>query len=319
MVDFRDKGMGWKPSPPDQRDYRLELHEDVELPGGVDLREGMPPIWDQGQLGSCVSFGTGAAYAFDLNKQVEPDPDFDPSQLFIYYNGRALEGTTDYDSGLYIRDGIKALANQGAAPQSDWPYDINRFTEKPPQNAFDNGKLREAVEYAGVPQDLHAMKTVLAGGLPIVVGFTVYSSFWDAGSNGQVPLPSKDEKVEGGHCMVVVGYGSDKFIMRNSWGTGWGDGGYCYMPFEYLTSSDLSDDFWVVKSVSSPGPTPTPPPAPVDFLAVADHIKGSLDEAVADGTLTFVRDRYNAEGNLVSETWKKGGVEVLVKNLHPNA
>lgn len=308
---------GWKPSPPDRRDYQLRIHE-VDLPGGTDLRANDPSIWDQSQLGSCVAHGSpaGAIHAFVAAGMMKPN-DFMPSRLFHYYEGRVLEGTTSYDSGLTIRDGVKAINKYGLPPESDWEYDISKFTEKPPQQAYTDAVTREATVYAAVDQDLTSMKTVLASGLPIIIGFTVYESFESdaANSTGQIPMPGDNEQVLGGHCMLVVGYGSDKFICRNSWGTGWGDNGYCYMPFEYLTDSNLADDFWVIKTMSGPGPQPVPPAPPVpspNYDAVDKAAREALTSVTGEPVVN-VRSRPG-----VSDTFKSGGVEILVKNLHPN-
>ncbi len=87
-----------------------------------------------------------------------------------------------------------------------------------------------------------------------MLGFTVYESFESqtVAESGIVPMPTTGEKIVGGHCVVAVGYDDTKraFIIRNSWGTGWGIQGYCYMPYEYLTASNLSSDFWTIRSVT---------------------------------------------------------------------
>lgn len=260
-------GMGWKPSLPDIRDYRLTFGEgNVEVPISVDLRTTgyLPDIWDQGQLGSCTAHGAGAAYSFDLAKQ-GVQTNFSPSRLFIYYNSRVIEGTPTEDSGATITDAIKSLNSYGSPVDSDWPYDVSKFTQKPPPKAYTDGGLREAIKYARVNQTVNDMQACLAAGTPIVVGFTVYDSFESdaVAQTGDVPLPSKSESVLGGHCVVVVGYttrhGQPVWIARNSWGNGWGDAGYFYFPQSYLINTSLSDDFWTVQSVSSPTPTPTPP------------------------------------------------------------
>ena len=65
-------------------------------------------------------------------------------------------------------------------------------------------------------------------------------------------LPKPGETVLGGHCVVAVGYDDSQrhFIIRNSWGTGWGQQGYCFMPYEYLMSPHLANDFWTIRSVT---------------------------------------------------------------------
>ena len=124
---------GWIPDLPDARDHLYAAPMAVvALPLKADLRPNCPPVYDQGQLGSCTANAIGAAIQFDRMKQ-HLSPDFIPSRLFIYYNERVMEGTVSTDSGAMIRDGIKSVAKQGACPERDWPYDIAKFAMRPPQ------------------------------------------------------------------------------------------------------------------------------------------------------------------------------------------
>lgn len=232
------------------------------LPESVDLRTTglLPDVFDQGQIGSCTANGSGAAYSYELARQ-HGGTNFIPSRLFIYYNERAANGTVNQDAGATITDATRALNQHGCPPETDWPYDVARFTEKPPAQAYTDGATREAVTVARVEQTETAIKAVLAAGFPVIIGFTVYASFEHVGVDGIVPMPQPFEQVMGGHCVLVVGYTADSWIVRNSWGAGWGDGGYCYMPLEYLTDPYLASDFWTVELVTT-GITPTPAPAP---------------------------------------------------------
>jgi hypothetical protein len=116
------------PDIPDARDFLYSAPEAVlmELPTKVDMRRQCPPVYDQGQLGSCTGNAIGAAFQFDLRKQKLDD--FVPSRLFIYYNEREIEGTVDSDSGAMIRDGMKSIAKVGVCSEDRWPYDIARVT-----------------------------------------------------------------------------------------------------------------------------------------------------------------------------------------------
>jgi C1A family cysteine protease len=207
------------------------------LPPSVDLRSECPPVYDQGQLGSCTANGIGGAIEFEQMKQ-QAASIFTPSRLFIYCNERVIRGTVDSDAGAQIRDGIKAVAQLGAPPEDDWPYDISKFTQRPPANAYSDAKQDLVSVYARVVQDVTQMRGCLAEGYPFVLGFTVYQSFESqtVAQTGVVPMPGSHEQVLGGHCVVAVGYddGKRQFTIRNSWGTGWGLNGYCLMPYEYL-------------------------------------------------------------------------------------
>jgi len=247
------KRFGWVPDLPDFRDhfYAAPLVNLGTLPAKADLRPNCPKVYDQGQLGSCTANAIAGAIEFDLMK--ERKPDFVPSRLFIYYNERVIEGTVNTDSGAMIRDGIKSVATQGDAPETEWPYDIAKFTEKPSAKVYADAKKYKVVQYQRVLRNLTQMKGCLASGYPFVFGFTVYESFEspDVAKTGQVNMPGPNEQEVGGHAVVAVGYddAQQRFIVRNSWGTDWGMAGYFTMPYTYLTESNLSDDFWTVRVV----------------------------------------------------------------------
>jgi len=240
---------GWIPDLPDYRDriYRATVDEEAALPPAVDLRAGCSPVEDQGDLGSC----TANAIVGVLEYDEERDGDFvDLSRLFLYYEERKIEHTINYDSGAMIRDGIKVAAKTGVPPETDWPYDISKFTDKPPIIAYRDAALHKITRYSRV-LGLNSVKASIANKLPVAFGFTVYESFESDATTktGIVTMPGPDERVLGGHAICAVGYddGHQWIIIRNSWGTSWGDAGYGYMPYDYIRNANLSDDFWQVQ------------------------------------------------------------------------
>ncbi|HMF11082.1 MAG TPA: C1 family peptidase [Gemmataceae bacterium] len=248
------KRYGWVRDLPDQRDhvYSAPLVALPKLPEKVDLRPQCPPVYNQGELGSCTANALAAAVQFGELKEKQKSP-FAPSRLFIYYNERVLEHTVASDSGAQLRDGMKTLAKQGVCPEADWPYDIAKFADKPPEKCFLEATDHKVTVYQRLVQNLTQMKGCLASGFPFVFGFTVYDSFESpqVAKTGIVPLPNTGEQVLGGHAVMAVGYddGQHVFIVRNSWGDAWGMKGYCAMPYSYLTQADLSSDFWTVSFV----------------------------------------------------------------------
>jgi C1A family cysteine protease len=250
------KHYGWIPDLPDARDHLYAAPAPVmaKLPSKMDLRSQCSPVYDQGQLGSCTANAIGGAIQFDRMKQ-NLTPNFVPSRLFIYYNERVIEGTVATDSGAQIRDGIKTVATQGACPEPDWPYDISKFAVPPPKADFTEALGNRAVSYNRLVQNLNLLKGCLASGYPFVFGFTVYESFESqaVAQTGIVPMPSPGEKVLGGHAVMAVGYddSTQRFIVRNSWGTSWGIGGYFMMPYAYVTDSNLADDLWTIRLVAT--------------------------------------------------------------------
>lgn len=247
-------GYGWRPDLPDTRDrmYSAPLGVLRSLPSKIDLRPKCPPIVNQGSLGSCTGNAIASAHYFDQMKLGAQRP-FQPSRLFIYYNERRMEGTIQVDAGAYIRDGFKSIAREGVCRETSWKYDVSKFAQKPPANCFSEALEHQAVQYMRLQQSLGQLKGCLADGYPFVFGFTVYESFESATvtRTGMVPLPHQGESVLGGHAVMAVGYDDAKlrFIVQNSWGTTWGDKGFFYMPYSYLTDVDLSADFWTVRVV----------------------------------------------------------------------
>ena len=255
---------GWVPDLPDQRDlmYAAPPAFMAAMPTAVDLRPQCPAVYDQGQLGSCTGNAIAGAVEFERLKQGLSD--FVPSRLFIYYNERVIENTVNSDSGAQIRDGIKVVAKQGVPPESDWPYDITKFADKPPANAFSDAAKNRVTSYHRISRALNQFKGCLASGYPFVLGFTVYDAFESAqvAHTGQLNMPQPGESVVGGHAVMAVGYDDTKqcFVIRNSWGPDWGMAGYFTMPYQYLMEPNLSDDFWTIRLVDDGGGAKKPSP-----------------------------------------------------------
>lgn len=249
------KRYGWIPSLPDHRDVLLAPRPTVNLPPAIDLRPKCPPIFDQGDLGSCTANAIVAAMMMAKSAgdaTAPPQPML--SRLFVYYNERLLEGSVGYDSGAQIRTGFKVIATIGCCPEETWPYDVAKYLDRPDQIAYDEASGDEAITYARVPQNVGQMRAVLATGMPIVVGFSVFDGFESAkvAATGIVQMPLRVESLVGGHATLVVGYADQlkQWLVRNSWGTGWGIGGYFWMPYEYLENPGLANDFWTVSTVT---------------------------------------------------------------------
>ena len=244
---------GWQPDLPDQRDFRYTAPPAVmlKLPDSIDLRPACPAVYDQGQLGSCTANAICAAFEFGLKKQNAPD--FLPSRLFIYYNERVIENSVNSDSGAMIRDGMKTINREGVCVETKWPYIILKFAQKPAPLCYLEALNHQALSYHRVPRILDQMKGCLAEGFPMIFGFTVYESFESTtvAETGVLNMPSVAERVVGGHAVLAVGYDDHggRFIVRNSWGEQWGMKGYFTMPYDYLLSENLSDDFWTIRLV----------------------------------------------------------------------
>jgi C1A family cysteine protease len=271
------KGMGWIRDHPDFRDYNPD-HEEVSKlmkmvmkknkkeRTSVDLREWCSPVEDQGQIGSCTAnAGVGMVEYFEnraFGKYM------DASRLFLYKATRNLLHLTG-DTGAELRTTMGALVLFGVPPEEFWPYsdDMRDIDSEPPAFCYAFAKKYNAIKYyrldaAGSTPEalLDGIKKRLSTGLPSMFGFTVYSSITQADSDGKIPYPAEGERVVGGHALMAVGYddrmkirnrskGAEEttgaILIRNSWGTGWGDGGYGWLPYEYVTSG-LATDWWTL-------------------------------------------------------------------------
>jgi C1A family cysteine protease len=263
-MPYQIQRLGWVPDLPDHRDFAYAAPTAVlkALPAQVDLRSQCPKtVYDQGRLGSCTANAIGGAIEFDQIKQGQHEAT--PSRLFIYYNERAMEHSIQFDAGAQIRDGIKSVAKLGACPESMWPYDDTppetdgapcptcKFAQKPTPNCFTEALKHQILVYRRLPQDANTMKGCLASGYPFVFGFTCYSNLPFQTTTGQIPMPTSQDHVIGGHAVLAVGYddAARTFTMRNSWGPTWGKGGYGFIPYAYLLDGGLSDDFWTIRTI----------------------------------------------------------------------
>jgi C1A family cysteine protease len=257
--------LNWRPDLPDFRDWKYstiehEVKKAVQLPPSADLRALCSPVFDQSNLGSCTSQAIAGMLEF-LELQAERqnlqssetfgDNQYDPiSRLFIYYNERLKEGDPQNDGGAQIRTGIQVIKTVGFCRESLWPYIEDKFSVKPADEAYAEAQKHRAIYHFRL-NDLNDMKTCLANGYPFVLGIAVYESFMSeqTASTGIVQMPTPFESCEGGHAVMCVGYDDSKncLIIRNSWGPTWGDKGYFYLPYDYITTPGLADDFWTVR------------------------------------------------------------------------
>ncbi len=267
--------MGWLPDFPDFRDRtpahaqvepllaRTSIVTSTELPPSVDLSPWCSPVEDQGALGSCTA--NAAVGLYEYFERRAKGEHVDGSRLFVYKTSRNLLHWTG-DSGAFIRTAMGALVLFGVPPEEYWPYDPAQLDTEPPAFCYAYGDNFKAIQYVRLdPPGVSAadlvqqVKTYLAHKFPVMFGFTVYSSIDQAAAEGKIPLPASGERVEGGHAVVAVGY-DDAFVVtnnssgsttkgafkiRNSWGPVWGDAGYGWLPYDYVTTG-LAQDWWTL-------------------------------------------------------------------------
>jgi C1A family cysteine protease len=244
------RGYGYVQDEKDELDYKYSALRPVKVavPPSVDLRAQCSPVRDQGQLGSCTGFAIAAGLREFM--EIKQGGTFTPmSPLFLYYEERKREHTIKQDAGAQPRDGMKVLTKMGCAPEADDPYDVSKFTKTPPAKAVSDAKSFKISAYHRL-MNLDEMKTCLADGMGFMIGFKVYESFESdaVAQTGKMPMPGPNESAVGGHAVFVAGYAADPtwpgggyLIIKNSWGTSWGDQGYFYMPWDYVQPSLVMD------------------------------------------------------------------------------
>lgn len=258
-------GMGWQRDLPDFRDYSPDTDRVQKLlkgskalkasrraPTTIDLGKYCSPVEDQGDIGSCTAHaGIGLLEYFERRAHGKH---IDASRLFLYKTTRNLLGWTG-DTGAWLRTTMKAMVLFGAPPERYMPYITSDYDDEPSAFCYAFAASYQAINYyrldsQGVIGDdlVKRVKHFLAAGYPSMFGFTVYNF---GNSKGEIAFPTSSDSVLGGHAVVAVGYddkrqiGRDKGALkiRNSWGEGWGEGGYGWLPYRYLEEG-LADDFW---------------------------------------------------------------------------
>lgn len=231
----------------DFRNFKYKVIRGAELPISFDIRSYCPPIYDQGDIGSCTA--NAIAVALRVLYKTAKKPDLEPSRLGLYYLERKLEGTVNEDAGAIIANGFKVCRKMGVFPESMWEYSNEHLFSAPPAKCLVEGEKHQILQYSAIPRSLYAFKYALTQFKVIVIGISVYESFESdkVAQTGLVPMPKKTESLLGGHAIAIVGYDDVRqvFICQNSWGTAWGDKGYFYLPYKFITNKGLSDDFWV--------------------------------------------------------------------------
>jgi C1A family cysteine protease len=237
--------LNYKKAEPDVRDYKLMSIPKLPPESKIDLRNRLPPIYNQGNLGSCTANAVGAMVNYMQKIK------FMPSRLFTYYTTLTLENTVNEDAGATLRNTMKSVSRYGVCPETLWPYIISRFAIKPSDESYVAAASHKIIEYVSVPHDQSSIETLLSKNFVIAFGFIVYSSFYAVSRNGMARMPARGERVIGGHAVVLVGYDRSRrlFIVRNSWGSNWGDKGYFYMPYDYVLDRQRAFDFWVINAM----------------------------------------------------------------------
>lgn len=230
-----------------------ERPKDQFLPSSVDLRKDFSSIRNQKHQGACSSFSLVSVIEFFLRRAFKEQSDL--SEAFVYYNARDLNNKTEEDSGSTFQDIIQSMRDKGVCLESLCPYDPDVYDEQPSEKAYSDAESRKITEAKNVKLQVEDIKSALAKGYPVVISIRVFDRFVKNVS-GFVDIPSESElKEDENHAMVVCGYSDSEgyFIVRNSWGTDFGDRGYCYLPYDYIRTPKLVNAAYVVTGLNVEG------------------------------------------------------------------
>lgn len=224
-----------KPSKPDARDLAYAASQ-VQLPNYVNLKEFDSNVENQGNLGSCTSNAITNGYEL-MVKILYPDSFVELSRLFVYYHSRLFSDDLDNDAGAYIRDGLKSIKNYGVCAEELWPYNIEKYDDQPYPRCYLDATKRKITSY-NILFTNEEIKEVLSGKRPVVVCIEIFYEFNDVTKeNPYVKLPNTFTYSLGNHAILLIGYDDsiNCFLMKNSYGNDWGDNGYGFIPYDYIT------------------------------------------------------------------------------------
>lgn len=246
----RINASGYIPSAINSND-EFYTDEDVPILKSADLTKYFLKVKDQGLLGSCTAFPVAAVYEFVAKQNTKS---VDISELFIYYNTRASKGNIDEDSGATLLETINSVKEKGACYSENHPYTIESFARKPNEKAFTEAQHQVVEKACRVNITEEKFKQAISSGHPIIIGLKLFKSFYPKNKSAVVPYPSKNEaeyENHGNHALLIVGFNDDEklFKIRNSWGTGFGENGYCYAPYDYIANPDFCLEAFIITSI----------------------------------------------------------------------
>lgn len=296
---------GWQKDPYDKRD-RIRPYKIAGLPEKVILDRLLPPIRNQGNVGSCVGHGIGAnLYAQAMIDQASPGEWFSPT--WIYNGARFLEGTLNKDVGCFPRSALEWLTDKGAVLEHLWPYDPNNLDKRTPPSSLEPEAAKWPVfAYSRVIGGAQGICAALAEGKPVSIGTPWYDKWMATDRDGALSPITERDSPAGGHETCAVGYdASDAMLQKkgeimilcmNSWGPEWGDHGYFWMPasaFSIFTKhggydAHTIDVHWESAPLPDPNPPdPSPDPSP-KRLSIMTIVKAIVILAGAVALATFI-------------------------------
>jgi Papain family cysteine protease len=239
------------PSQDQEQDWLVEHAKDAgvmaaapPVPAAKDLRQAWWKISDQGSTGSCVGWASADGVlrwhfvkAGRLAKTERVAPRF---QWMAAKETDAFtqQPTTFIDSdGTSLKAALDIARRYGAVRETVLPFDSGKLYGGDVKSFYALAAQLKINAYFNLGTDLVAWKAWLATNGPILTRLGVDATWDDAPkTKGNLDL-YKPKTVRGGHAVALVGYTADRFIVRNSWGTGWGDKGFAYASSAYAQAA----------------------------------------------------------------------------------
>jgi hypothetical protein len=208
----------------------------------VDLRKFATPIGDQGQTSRCSAFAWTHATEMVTNMKTGSAPRLSPSFTMLEFQrmqGDAQDFKYAYSGGDGTTGGTdpgRLLTEQGTCRQELWPDS----SEVPvtSERVLVSDAAKHVLPATPLPISLEDARKVLSAGCPVHISINTGQGFSDIGRDGMFNAAESPSGQHGRHAMLMVGYTGNFYIVKNSWGTDWGDQGYCYIPKKVLEASD---------------------------------------------------------------------------------
>lgn len=209
-----------------------------EVPEEVDLRHGWWAVRDQGRTGACVGFAVAdGVLRYQYVQEGWIGEGERTSPRFIWMADKETDEYVEYPTtflemeGTYVKNALRVARKYGCVLEKDLPMK-GRRSKLSMEGFYTRAARLRIATFHNLGMDLDVWKRWIAGGRPVATSLDVDSTFSNAGGDGD--LSRFRGNVRGGHAVSVVGYTRRRFIVRNSWGTGWGDGGYGYATPAYV-------------------------------------------------------------------------------------
>lgn len=235
-------------SPEDSRDYIYYPTETKATSPVVDLIPQVHEVEHQGSTNSCTANAGCTALEIMYGRAGEFE---DFSRMFLYWNVRKLGNMLGKDGGAFPRHIGQALKDYGVPKESYWQFTTENISKTPTRSAYMKAEEHKVIEYRRVSSNIDDIRNAVLNGIPVLTTIWIRPSFYSLKGDWRTHDWS-DTKSRGSHEVVIVGFcdKSERFLVQNSWGSRWGDGGFYGLPYAKVGKDAY--EFWVLNDVGVP-------------------------------------------------------------------